>query len=301
MPLNSMTRLLRDRASGHAVYVLDPPEDRCAYLRGEGFGILRTVPAYHREHPHCAYLFGSGEGEEGQRRVQTLVLPTGSLKRTQILHEGRWRNETEYCFRPHHWAKLGLHLTDLTAVAEHYPAQAARAALDPGDLLAVRLPPTPPEMLLREFVSPEFMERTWKEDPAPVKKALRQTEPFFREALAACEAADCDLYLRDERDAPAVPEACASAVKDEYRSLRASERPVLVLKDGAAPGDPKDREACVFLGRGWKDRLTEWKAEMAADPEPVYVIPWEPDSLTELAALCPQDEASCGEAGGSVQ
>ncbi len=302
MPLEELTAALRDRASGRAVYILDPPEDRCGYLRSLGFGIFRTVPAYHREHPHSAYLFGAPEGREGLRRTQTLVLPSGSLKRTQVLRGGSWENETEYCFRPHHWEKLGLHLTDLIAVAEHYPARDARSRLEAGDLLAAVLPPSPLEMLVREFVSADYLEKTKQEEPAALRKALRQLEPFYREALAACTEAECDLYLKDDRTSPVLPDSFRETLRNEYREVKdaAGSRPVLTFAghtEAGGPGTvlspcPSPENAghgadCILIGNAWPDHLEEWKTVMAENGHPVFLIPWQTDRLTELIALAP--------------
>jgi len=301
---------LRERA-GCARYVLDPPEDRCAFLREAGFGILRSVPAFHREHPHSAYLFGPSEGEEGERRTQTLVLPTGSLKRTQILRQGRWENETEYCLRPHHWAKLGLHLTDLTAVMEHYPAQSAQAGLEAWDLLAIRLPLAPLEMLLAEFVGPAFLAREWEADHAAVRKAIRQIEPYMKEALAACSAVPSDLYLLDVRRLPPCPDACRDELREEYRKLvaRLSARPILSLaaEDGPEPGIrllPGKTEATdgILLPEDWDKDAAAWQSRLAASAETTVFIPWIEEKWPELSALSPGEaENACAPAQEGVQ
>jgi len=317
MPLTPKIQALRDRAFGHAVYILDPPEDRCPYLRGAGFGIIRTVSAFHREHPHSAYLFGPAEGEEGSRRTQTLVLPTGSLKRTQILTNGVWENETEYCMRPHHWGKLGLHLTDLTAVTEHYPAQSAGACLEAGDLLALSVPWPILEFFLREFTSPEFLQKSLETDAASVRKAIRQTEPYLREALSACSAVESDLYLLDDRRAPVCPDAASDILRDEYKALRSrltgrtllslTDRddprlPGTVLRACADPVSIPENASLVLLGEGWKDCLTDWKQTLCERKDLIFFLPWEAESLTEIAVLSPEEEQnSCAEAEDSVQ
>jgi len=307
MPYRRKVENLRSRTGGFAVYVKDAPTDLVPALHKKGLGVLSCLTAFRREHPHSAYLFDTKEAQPGARRTHSLILPQGSLKKTMEYQDGSWVTLQPYCSKPHHWAKLSLHLTDLTARSDPYGIEAAMHACADTDIVASLLPACPTAILCREFTEAEFAAKQTATNPASFVKARKQLRPFVKEAMQAALQAPCDLYLRQEGLDVLWPDLLSNALREDYKKLDLIPEGIptlklcdpcdrVLLESTPSPAIPvcertqdiPEHAEWVMAHALWYEEKDAWQDAVQAHPERIYLFPYSPESLAALVGLVPE-------------
>jgi len=260
---------------------VDPPSSLCASCRKAGAGILLTAQLYHREHPHSAYLHQTYTDDGKEYRQTTLVLPKGSLKRTQAFENGLWKTQTPFCMKTGDWEKLLSHGKDMRMVSEPARAVEVRRKID-GDGLWAALTGAPPwGTLCREFARAEACAQARLDGRYPDRAMRRVLAALCREALTASLSCAPDLLVTDSRLDTPWPETLEETLAEDFHvwktlignrrwlALCASGDTTLrrALKGNAAivtvpgsPGELSHLSGPLYLPEGWHTKAESWIA-----------------------------------------